>query len=55
MKRLFNVLISGRTPILVKAEADDLEQLVKKDKIIEYTLAKVYTLKSLKNPTPKGE
>jgi hypothetical protein len=47
MKQLFNVLVNGRTPILVKAEAEELEQLVKENKIIEYTLAKVYILKSI--------
>lgn len=47
MKRIYNVRTNDGYHILVKAEQDELEKLFMADKIDEYSLAKIYTLKDL--------
>ena len=48
MKSLFIVETNDREKILVKAEADDLVELYRLNKIYEYSLAKVYGIKEIK-------
>lgn len=47
MKQLFEVTTNDREKILVKADQDELEIMVKENKIYEYKLPKIYTIKHI--------
>lgn len=46
-KQIFEVMLNDRTKILVKAEQEKLEQLVKENKIYEYVFVKIHTLNTI--------
>jgi hypothetical protein len=47
MKRIYKVRTNNGCDIFVKAEQDELEKLFMANKIEEYTLAHIYTLKDI--------